>query len=296
MSLLAQTLENDLTPDRQQQFLNSEMLRQPNQISYDFELNTPIDECIKRDVLLMPSLDIILEHVMEARNSQYFSKLVMRNMKTILNLKEKCAPFFKFFIKANFDAEKVNFESRSKKLKNGFSEDQLLVQSIGSKADDRGRDVIASLEASEDIQEEVAKRILDNKVLQGKEYQVDHTFIDLRQAILQNKLDRIADLNIQKVTSRRCSITKYDIADMIHLIQQHVPEDIEQQEVIQHLIDYEFENNTAIFFRRQFIWYSLSFFVPFTLQSFMVADTAAVITCHVICTISSIFFFIQELI
>lgn len=70
---------------------------------------------------------------MEAKNSQYFSKLAMRKMKTILNLKEKCSPFFKFFMKANFDAEKVNFESRSRKIGNGFSEDQLLVQSIGAK-------------------------------------------------------------------------------------------------------------------------------------------------------------------
>lgn len=110
MGLLAQTLENDPTPDRHQNFLNSEMLRQPNQISYDFEFRTPIDECIKEDNLLMPSLEIIFEHVMEAKNSQYLSKLAMRNMKTIVNLKEKCAPFFKFFARANFDAEKVNFE------------------------------------------------------------------------------------------------------------------------------------------------------------------------------------------
>ena len=152
------------------------------------------------------------------------------------------------------------------------------------------------LEAFDDIQEEVGRTIKDNRILQGMECQVDHTFIDLRQAILQNKLDRIADLRIQRVTPSKCNITKFDDADMIHLIQQHVPEDIEQQEVIQHLIDYEFETNTAIFFRRQFILYSLSFFIPFTVQSFMAADTAAVIACHAICTMSSIFFFTQELI
>jgi len=56
------------------------MNRDANQIAYDFDFITPIDECIKPDNLLIPSLDIMMERIIDLSHSKFNIDLIKRKM------------------------------------------------------------------------------------------------------------------------------------------------------------------------------------------------------------------------
>lgn len=112
MSLLQQTLELDNNNDRKLFFEKVELLREQNQLAYDFNFRTPIDECFQDDNAFIPSLDIIFDHVLKCKSNTFYQNMLMRKMYKMISNEEICKPFFNFFHEANYESDLVNFESK----------------------------------------------------------------------------------------------------------------------------------------------------------------------------------------
>lgn len=89
-----------------------DLRRQYNQISYDYDFVTPIDNCLDPDDLLIPSLDIMMEKIICNNKSKFNIDLVKRKMFKILDSDVKSKTFLRFFDRDGFNHDDINFEEK----------------------------------------------------------------------------------------------------------------------------------------------------------------------------------------
>lgn len=151
---------------------------------------------------------------------------------------------------------------------------------------------------------DVAMKTLEkHSPVAGTDYAVDCVLLDMRQHNFEQKIKYIkknvnqeGKLNFEYYDQKKPAFTwsAYDMCVLVADILEKTPGEIADQRLIRHITDRQYSLKTRGNSLRMLLLYCFGFFIPFFVQLWWF-DPDAVITCNVMCLLTSLFLFRFEI-
>ena len=151
---------------------------------------------------------------------------------------------------------------------------------------------------------DVARKALEtHRPVAGTDHAVDCVLLDMRQHNFEQKIKYIkknvnqeGKLNFEYYDRKKPAFTwsAYDMCVLVANILEKTPGEIADQRLIRHITDYQYTLKTHGNSLRMLLLYCFGFFIPFFVQLWWF-DPDAVITCNVMCLLTSLFLFRFEI-